>query len=129
MKTTFVLALSLLCLLVLQAPAQEFRATISGHVYDSSGAAVPNTKIQVTNLATNEMTSAVADNSGAYTIPLLRPGNYKLTATAAGFKQYTQDNVTLEAAKVLGLDLRLEVGNITESIEVTAEALALETQS
>jgi hypothetical protein len=121
--------LTTICLVLVPAFTQEFRATISGHAYDSSGGAVPNVKVQVTNLATNEVTTATSDTSGAYTIPLLRPGTYKLNATAPGFKQYTQDNVTLEAAKTLGLDLRLEVGNVTETIEVTAEALALETQS
>ena len=91
--------LSLFLLLCAALSAQEFRATISGHVLDSSGGAVPNAKIQVTNLATNEVTTATSDNSGSYAIPLLRPGNYKLTATAQGFKQFVRDNVTLEAAQ------------------------------
>ncbi len=108
---------------------QEFRATISGHVFDSSGAAVPGAKIQAINVQNNETTDATSDTSGAYTIPLLRPGSYKVTATAKGFKQYIQTDVVLEAAKVLGMDITLEVGNVTETVEVTAEAVALETQT
>ncbi|PYR65632.1 MAG: TonB-dependent receptor, partial [Acidobacteria bacterium] len=109
--------------------AQEFRATISGHVFDASGAAVPNVKIQAVNVDTNETTTATTDTSGAYSIPFLRPGNYKLTAAAAGFKQFLRENITLEVGKVAGIDIHLEVGNLSESVEVTAEAALLETQT
>jgi len=109
--------------------AQEFRATISGHVLGATGAAVPNAKIQAVNTATNETTNAASDNSGAYSIPFLRPGNYRVTATAQGFKQFVRNDVVLEAAKVVGIDITLEVGAVTDSVEVTAEAALLETQS
>ncbi len=111
------------------AAAQEFRATISGHVFDSTGAAVPNTKVQAVNVETNETTTATTDTAGAYSIPFLRPGNYKVTATVAGFKQYIREGVVLEAARVLGLDVVLEVGNVSDSVNVTGEAIALETQT
>jgi hypothetical protein len=116
-------------LLCSAAFAQEFRATISGHVFDSSGAAVPGAKIQVSNIATNETTNATSDASGVYVLPLLRPGDYKMTATAQGFKQFVRDHVTLEAAKQVGIDISLEVGAVTDTVEVTAEAALLETQS
>ena len=90
---------------------------------------MPNVKIQVTNTATNEATSATSDSAGAYSIPLLRPGDYKVTASAAGFKQFIRPIVTLEAAKVAGVDINLEVGNVSETVEVTATAAVLETQS
>src|ERR1017187_5446814 len=112
--------LSLLCLLALPAVTQEFRSTISGHVFDASTAAVPNAKISAVNVDNNETTTATTDSAGAYAIPFLRPGVYKVTASAAGFKQYTQDKLTLEAAKVAGIDIHLEVGDVNESMEVTA---------
>lgn len=96
---------------------------------DSSGAAVPGAKVQVTSTGTNEVTSATSDSSGAYTIPLLRPGDYKLSATAQGFKQFVRDHVTLEAAKIAGIDINLEVGAVTDTVEVTADAVQLETQT
>src|SRR5262245_53673768 len=114
--------LPLLCLLALPALAQEFRSTISGHVTDASGAAVPNAKVTAVNTDSNETTSATTDNAGTYSIPFLRPGNYKVTAAASGFKQYTQAGLTLEAAKVTGVEIHLEVGAVNESVEVTAEA-------
>lgn len=122
-------ALALLCLAALSAPAQEFRATISGHIYDASGGAVPNARIQAVNTATNETNTATTDTSGSYTIPFLRPGVYKVSATAAGFKQSVKDDITLQVAKVLALDFNLEVGAVTESVEVSADALTLETQT
>lgn len=109
--------------------AQEFRATISGHVFDASGAAVPGTKIQAVNVETNETTTATSDAAGVYSIPFLRPGNYKLLATVAGFKQYTRENVLLEAARVAGIDIILEVGAVTDSVNVSGEAVSLETQT
>ena len=112
-----------------QLPAQEFRATISGHIYDTSGSAVPNAKIQTVNLETNETTSATSDGSGSYSIPLLRPGNYRLTVAVDGFKQSVRNNVVLEAAKVAGIDVTLEVGAPTDSVTITAEAALLDTQT
>ena len=129
MKKQLAKTLSLLCLLALPALTQEFRSTISGHVTDASGAAVPSAKINAINVANNETTSATTDGAGAYAIPFLRPGSYKVTASAAGFKQYTQAGLTLEAAKVSGIDIHLEVGGVNESVEVTANAVALDTQS
>jgi len=128
MKRTLVSAL-LLLLLCAMLPAQEFRATVAGHVVDASGAGVPGAKVQVVNLANNETSTATADAGGTYSIPFLRPGNYKITASAAGFKQYTRDGVVLEVGRVVGLEIALEVGAVTESVEVTAEAVTLETQT
>ena len=109
--------------------AQEFRSTISGHVYDATGSAVPNAKIQAVNPATNEVSTATSDPSGTYTIPFLRPGSYKISVSAAGFKIYNRDNVTLQAAQTSGLDVSLEVGSLTESVNVSGDVTSLETQT
>lgn len=111
------------------ASGQEFRASISGHILDSSGAAVPQAKIQAVNLANNETSNAISDSSGSYLIPLLRPGQYKFTVAAQGFKQYVRDNVTLEIGQAAGIDATLELGAITQSVEVSGETAMLDTQS
>ena len=129
MRTKLFLVISLLVVFCTALTAQEFRSTISGHVLDSSGGAVPGAKIEAINQGTNETTPATSDASGAYTIPLLRPGNYKVTATAAGFKTFVNAGVVVEAARAMGIDITLEVGAVTESVEVTADAVVLETQS
>jgi len=122
-------ALLLAALLSLSAWAQEFRATISGRVTDASGAFVPNTKISSVNLSTNETTNVTSDNSGAYTLPFLRPGQYKITATANGFKTYNRENLTVEVGRILNIDIPLEVGSVGDSVNVTGEAGVLETQT
>ncbi len=122
---------SVICLLLLGTLgyAQEFRASISGHVTDSTGATVPQAKVQATNLATKEVSNATTDSSGGYTIPLLQPGIYKLTITATGFKQYVRDNFSLEISQAAGIDAKLELGDVTQTVEVTGEAALLDTQS
>jgi len=109
--------------------AQEFRATLSGRVFDRTGAAVPSAKVEATNVATNESTTATTDVSGTYTIPFLRPGPYKLTVTAAGLKTFSRENIVLQVGQIAGIDVTLEVGEVAERIEVAAEAALLETQT
>ncbi|MEJ7606797.1 MAG: carboxypeptidase-like regulatory domain-containing protein [Bryobacteraceae bacterium] len=77
---------ALLLGLLSSVSGQEFRATISGHVYDASGSAVPNAKVEARHLANSEVTTATSDSSGSYTLPFLRPGQYRLSTTASGFK-------------------------------------------
>lgn len=122
-------SLAALCLAATLGFAQDFRATISGRVYDSSGGAIPGARIQAVNVANNETSSAVSDASGAYSIPFLRPGNYRITVSADGFKQFIRENIILEVGRVVGIDITMEVGAVTENITVTAEAALLETQT
>ncbi|MEK7409414.1 MAG: carboxypeptidase regulatory-like domain-containing protein [Acidobacteriota bacterium] len=129
MKKRFALLLAAGLLLPALMLAQEFRATLSGRVLDSSAAAVPNARIQAVNTANNETATATTDVSGAYTVPFLRPGVYKITVTAQGFKTFTRENITLQVGQIAGIDVTLEVGQVTETIEVTAEAALLETQT
>ncbi|MBM3747906.1 MAG: TonB-dependent receptor, partial [Acidobacteria bacterium] len=121
-----VFALVLLAGLLL---GQEFRATLSGRVLDPSGAAVPGARIQAVNTANNETATAATDTSGAYTVPFLRPGVYRMNVTAQGFKAYNRENITLQVGQIAGIDVTLEVGEVTESVQVTAEVALLETQT
>src|ERR1041384_5287346 len=94
-----------ICACAAVVSAQEFRATVTGHVTDSSGAAMPKVTVQVTNLGTNESSTAVTNNQGIYSVPFLKPGNYRLTAEAAGFKKYVKDNIVLNVGDVAGIDI------------------------
>jgi hypothetical protein len=109
--------------------AQEFRATLTGRVLDPTGAAVPNATVQARNVATGETSSATTAGDGTYTIPFLRPGNYTLTVTASGFKTFVRENIVLQVGQVAGIDVKLEVGEVAESITVEARAAILETQT
>jgi outer membrane receptor protein involved in Fe transport len=123
----FVVALPVFC-----APsiyAQVRTADIVGIVADSSGARVPGATVTATNLGTNQARTAVSDNSGNYLLTLLPPGQYRVVAELSGFKTWTAPAVALAAGDRVALDPVLEVGRAEESIEVTAEAPALQTQS
>ncbi len=109
--------------------SQEFRATISGRVLDSSGAVIPNASIKAINTASNETNTATSDASGVFTIPFLRPGQYNLTATSQGFKTFNRTNITLVVGQQAGIDVMLEVGQLTDSVTVEANAAVLETQT
>jgi hypothetical protein len=115
--------------LLLTAPllGQQFRATITGTVTDATGGVVPNAQIEVRNLGTVSVTTAQTNESGAYTVPFLLPGNYKLTVTATGFKQAVRDSIELHASDKVQVDVKLEVGAPTEVLTVTAEAEQLQT--
>ncbi|MBI4905824.1 MAG: TonB-dependent receptor [Acidobacteria bacterium] len=109
--------------------AQEFRSTISGHVLDGSGGAVAGAKIQAVHVGTDETTNASSDSAGNYTVPFLRPGVYKLSVQAPGFKQFTRENITLEVGRLVGINVILELGQLTETVNVTGEVALLETQT
>jgi hypothetical protein len=90
---------------------------------------IPEGMVQVTNIATNEVAVARTDRQGTYTLPLLTPGTYRLTAQALGFKKYIRENIVLNVGDVSGVDIAMEVGQASESITVTAEAPVLETEN
>lgn len=109
--------------------AQDFRATISGRVFDSTGGVVPSAKVSAVNTSTNETNTSNTDASGVYTLPLLRPGQYTLTVNAAGFKQAVRSNITLTVGQNAGVDVTLEVGQTSDTVTVEASAATLETQT
>ncbi|MGA2267398.1 MAG: carboxypeptidase regulatory-like domain-containing protein [Bryobacteraceae bacterium] len=107
--------------------AQEYRGTFSGSVTDAQGAAIPNAKVVVTETQTGTKASTVSGVTGEYTIPFLAIGTYDIAAEAAGFKKFTQKGVTLSAGEHPVIDIRLEVGAVSEEVTVTAEAPILVT--
>src|SRR5207237_5612543 len=112
--------------LALPSFAQEFRATLTGHVTDPAGAAVPGATVTAKNQQTNEEKSATTSEEGNYTIPLLQPGKYTVTVQAQGFKQAVSDVVELHTADKATFDVPLEVGGIGETVNVNSEAPLLE---
>src|SRR5262245_66151578 len=80
--------------------AQEFRGTILGRITDPSGAAVPGAQITVTNEKTNVSSNAVSEEDGAYQVPFLIPGTYRMEVGAAGFNKYLQSGIRSEERRV-----------------------------
>jgi Carboxypeptidase regulatory-like domain/TonB dependent receptor len=116
-----------LCLcLTFSSLAQEFRATLAGHVTDPSGALVPNASVAAVNDATHQTWTAATNGSGAYQILYILPGTYTVTVKANGFKTLSQGNVVIQAGEAPVLDLKLEVGTQTETVSVTDTAPLLD---
>ncbi|MCC6590351.1 MAG: TonB-dependent receptor [Bryobacterales bacterium] len=100
--------------------AQDFRATITGRVVDSSGSVVANAKVAVTDPQTNEVFTANTGAEGTYTIPLLKPGKYTIAAEAAGFKKALREGIELSVGDKRTVDFTLDIGQTQESVTVTA---------
>ena len=114
-------------LLITLANAQVGSGTISGTVSDSTGAVLSGAKILIQNQDTGISRSLVADAAGRYTAPSLNPGNYTVTATAEGFQTEERRGVTLAVGQQAVIDMKLQVGAVTESVEVTGEAPLVQT--
>lgn len=102
---------------------------VTGHISDASGAAVPAAKIALTNVATNAVRRAVSTDSGDYTFPAVAPGFYTVRVEQPSFKTSTVNNVQVQVQQSLRLDFTLEVGQVTESIEISASAQMLQAEN
>ena len=109
--------------------AQTTTGAITGTVTDASGAAIPNVKVTATNTATNVATNTQSNESGVYNFPFLSIGNYTVAAEAQGFKKTVLGPFALEVNQIARVDPKLEVGAITESVEVKDIAPVLQTET
>lgn len=109
--------------------AQTITGTITGTVTDPSGAVIPNVTVTATNSATNITNTATTNESGVYNLLFLPVGNYNLSAESTGFKKSTAGPITLEVNQTARLDLQMQVGAATETVEVQALAPVLQTES
>jgi hypothetical protein len=123
------IAALLLCLFSTAAFGQAERGTVTGTVTDPSGSVVPNAKISVVNDATNVVYGTVTSSSGLFHAPNLPPGKYSVRVEAAGFRAAKVDNVDVDAASTARVDVKLEVGSAQQTIEVTSQAVVLQTDS
>ena len=113
-------------LLILGVPvvsmAQTGLGSITGHVTDSAGGAIPGAKVSVTNSATGVRIDTTTNGSGIYLVQPLNPGPYRVEAIAPRFKTTVRDGLTLDVDGNLGIDLKLEVGANSETVTVTSAA-------
>jgi len=110
------------------ANAQTTNAQIVGDVTDPSGAAIPGTTVTVRNMATGVSREVTTNEMGQYRVYPLLPGDYEVTASATGFKTQVHPNVALEVAAVLQVNFTMELGEVSETVEVTGAAPILQTQ-
>src|SRR3954468_11659128 len=111
-------AIVLLCVVHIEAAlAQSTNAAVGGFVQDPSSAYIPGVTVTATNTQTGVVTSAVTNESGAYNIPSVLPGTYKLTAELPGFKSRVLNEVQLGANTTGRYNFTLEVGAQSDSVE------------
>ena len=121
-------SLVILCLAANTANAQlAGTGAITGRVTDPNGAVIANATVTATDVSTNAKTVRQTTSSGDYNITPLIPDNYTVTVTAQGFEQYVQENVLVNALQNASLNVKLTVGQATESVTVTSAPPTLET--
>jgi len=108
---------------------QDARGRIVGLITDTTGAAVPGAAVIAVHLEMNTSTSARSSSTGNYEFPYLLPGPYRIEVTASGFKKYSQEPIEVRVGETATVDVRLDVGAVTETVKVTAEAPLLDESS
>ena len=110
------------------ASAQTF-GELTGRVTDPSGAAVPGTMVTATNTATNSARQAVTTDAGDYAFPSLSPGVYRIRMEHSGFKGITSDTIEVQVQQAVRFDATLQVGQVSDTIEVSANADLLQAEN
>src|SRR6266516_1873951 len=127
MKTLLVvtafMALSACCLY-----AQTF-GEVTGRVTDPSGAVIPGASVTLTNVNTNAVRNVLTTEAGAYTFPSIAPGFYRLRTELPGFKAAAREPFEVQVQQVVRLDITLELGQISETVEVAATADLLQSET
>ena len=128
-RLTYAILALCLCVWPVAAHGQQETATIVGTVTDGTGAIVPGATVMVTNVQTNISLTTQTDDRGAFAVASLRPGEYSLTVELSGFQKTIRTGVILQVAQVARIDLTLQTGQLTETVEVVGNSPILETQT
>ena len=119
-------SLAAICLLVpAMTHAQELRGKITGRVTDSSGAVIPGATVKVTDLARAATSTFTTNEDGLFDAPYLLPGLYQVAVELAGFKKALQDKVEVTINETRTVNIKLDVGAVTETVTVTDTATLL----
>ncbi|MBI3208264.1 MAG: TonB-dependent receptor [Candidatus Solibacter usitatus] len=119
--------LATFAVIVISAAAQQDpRGNIEGQITDSTGAVIAQASLTATNVETRVAIHGVSNEHGVFEILHLNPGVYRLQTEVAGFKRWTQTSVEVRTGARVRIDIRLEVGTLAESVEVSAETPVLE---
>ncbi|SEF73052.1 TonB-dependent Receptor Plug Domain [Bryocella elongata] len=109
--------------------SQSDVGSISGFVRDKSGAVLPNARVTVRNEGTNQAFTVMTDSDGHYTVPNLPPATYSMTVEAGGFQKFVSVHNPLAASTALDIEGTLAPGEVTQTVEVEASAVVLQTES
>src|SRR6266853_1522188 len=101
-------------------------STVTGTVSDKTGATIPNAKVELEDVDTKAKTSVTTGSDGSYTFPSVRPGNYSIIVSGKGFRQSVVTGVRVEVGKSALVNVSLDVGGMTDTVEVSATGLQLQ---
>ena len=107
--------------------SQVLYGTLTGNVTDPASAAVAGVQVEATNQETNVKSETKTDERGIYRFTNLQPGIYKVAVAAQGFRAHLQSNVPVQANEIRRVDVQLQIAQTTESVEVSANAVVLQT--
>src|SRR5436305_1642775 len=124
-----VLAGLFLCVLSCGVVSAQSTAQISGVVMDVSGAVLPGVEVTATQTDTGLMRNVVTNETGSYTMPDLPVGPYRLEAGLAGFRTFAQSGILLTVGANRSININLSVGQVSETVEVRADAALVETRT
>lgn len=126
---SFLFLLAALAIGSVLAPGQEVTATINGTVTDPSGRAIPGATVTATDLDRNVKTTAATNAAGTYSFPRLPVSRYSIRVEAKGFQAAVKPEILLVLNQVAKVDVQLQVGNVSQTVEVTTAPPILETES
>ena len=128
-KKSLLTIVALAALLIPTASAQSIFGSLRGIAMDGSGGAISGAKVTLRNEGTAEARSVVTSSSGEYAFNQIVPGLYTVDVEYQGFKKFTRKSVAVQTQDALTVDVKMEVGNVTESVMVSEEVPLIETAS
>jgi hypothetical protein len=130
-RKLFVTTCCLLCTILHgpRASAQVLYGSIVGSVTDSSRAVIPRATVRITQLATGQSRTTTTDDSGVFGFPTVGPGTYNVTVSKEGFQRFATEGLTVPVDQVARIDAILPIGNVSETVQVSGQAVQLQTES
>jgi len=126
---TLLVSVSLLLSASLSLHAQSTYGTVAGQVTDSSGAAIADAAVTLTNVGTQEKRTAQSGADGLYTFVNLNPGNYRVDIEKTGFKHFARTDVTVQVQQSTTVNAPLQVGEVSQVVEVTSQTPLLQSET
>ena len=108
--------------------AQAQTASINGSVTDPTAAAIPDAHVTVASVDTGSRRETTSNDQGYYSVPLLQPGNYRVTVQKEGFRPISRSGITLEVEQAARINFVMEIGTVVETVDVVGAAPMLESR-
>jgi hypothetical protein len=121
------LLLVAVCLLACSYARAQTTGSLLGVITDQNGAVIPSATVRVTNTDTGFTATTVSNAEGSYLVPLLPIGHYSIAVTASGFKSFTESNVLVPVAQEIRVDIKLEIGQVAQTVTVNGNAINIDT--